>query len=77
MTTPAAPVVRVEHHPQPALGIDEARPRLSWSVAHAPAAYRQAAAEVAWRVTAPDGTGARRIFPSAVNTIEPSSGVKA
>lgn len=77
MTTPAAPVVRVEHHPQPALGIDEARPRLSWSVAHAPAAYRQAAAEVAWRVTAPDGTevaAASAVLPTADQVLVPWPG---
>lgn len=56
MTSLAAPTVRIEHHPQPALGIDEERPRLSWSLAEAPVGYRQAAAEVSWEITAPDGT---------------------
>ncbi|MGF0118638.1 glycoside hydrolase family 78 protein [Promicromonospora sp. Marseille-Q5078] len=55
MTTPA-PVLRVEHHPRPALGVGEDRPRLSWHLDHARPAYRQAAYEVAWRTTAPDGT---------------------
>lgn len=55
MTSLAAPTVRIEHHPQPALGIDEERPRLSWSVPEAPAGYRQGAAEVSWEITAPDG----------------------
>jgi len=55
MTTPA-PVLRVEHHPQPALGVGEERPRLSWHLERARPAYRQAAYEVAWRTTAPDGT---------------------
>ncbi|MEL7978076.1 glycoside hydrolase family 78 protein [Isoptericola sp. F-RaC21] len=53
--TPSAPVLRVEHHPQPALGVGEDRPRLSWHLEDAPAAYRQGAYEVAWRTTAPDG----------------------
>ncbi|MFF2452517.1 family 78 glycoside hydrolase catalytic domain [Isoptericola sp. NPDC058082] len=55
MTVPA-PVLRVEHHPQPALGVGEDRPRLSWHLDAAHAAYRQGAYEVAWRTTAPDGT---------------------
>lgn len=55
MTSIAAPTIRVEHHPQPALDIDEERPRLSWSLATAPAGYRQGAVEVSWEITRPDG----------------------
>ncbi|MCV2394403.1 glycoside hydrolase family 78 protein [Actinotalea sp. M2MS4P-6] len=52
-----APILRVEHHAPPsALGTGEARPRLSWQIARAPGSYRQAAYEVSWRTTAPDGT---------------------
>ena len=54
MTVPA-PVLRVEHHAQPALGVGEDRPRLSWHLDAAHPAYRQEAYEVAWRTTAPDG----------------------
>ncbi|HEY0187227.1 MAG TPA: family 78 glycoside hydrolase catalytic domain [Cellulomonas sp.] len=54
---PAAPVLRVEHHPQPALGIGEDRPRLGWSVATAPATYRQDAYEVQWQIGLPGGPG--------------------
>ena len=50
-----APAVTVEHHAQPALGIDEARPRLSWSVPSAPDGYHQAAVEISWHVTTPGG----------------------
>lgn len=56
MTLAARPVLRIEHHPLPALGIGEDRPRLSWHLDEAPATYRQRAYEVAWRTTAPDGT---------------------
>jgi alpha-L-rhamnosidase len=51
----SAPAVRVEHHPQPALGIAEDHPRLSWSVARAPQGYRQGGYEVAWRIGLPGG----------------------
>jgi alpha-L-rhamnosidase len=52
-TSPAVPVLRVEHHPQPALGIDEDRPRLGWAVATAPSGYRQDAYEVRWETGLP------------------------
>lgn len=47
------PVVRVEHHEQPAIGIDEERPRLSWHLDHAPGGYRQDGYEVAWEIIIP------------------------
>lgn len=43
-----APIVRIEHHEQPALGIDEESPRLSWHLAGAPSAFRQEMYEVSW-----------------------------
>ena len=36
---------RFEHHSEGRLGIGEAEPRLSWTVAEAPLGYRQEAAE--------------------------------
>lgn len=52
-----APLVRIEHHEQPALGIDEIAPRLSWSLEHAPAAFRQTAYEISWNLDAADPSG--------------------
>ncbi|WP_062516445.1 alpha-L-rhamnosidase [Demequina gelatinilytica] len=48
----SAPFVRFEHRDGVALGIGEARPRLSWS---APTGAVQVAYELAWHITSPDG----------------------
>ncbi|MCK9794071.1 glycoside hydrolase family 78 protein [Isoptericola sp. 4D.3] len=66
----AAPTLRVEHHQQPALGVGEDRPRLSWHVETAPTAYRQGTYEVAWRTTAPDGAGQVRTLEDATAVVE-------
>lgn len=54
MTVPA-PLVRIEHHEQPALGIDETAPRLSWHLEDAPAGFQQEAYEISWTLEAADG----------------------
>ena len=46
---------RFEHHSEGRLGIGEAEPRLSWTVAEAPLGYRQEAAELEITVASPDG----------------------
>ena len=53
-----APVVRLEHHEQPALGIDEPAPRLSWTLEGAPPEHRQSAYEVSWQITVPGAASA-------------------
>ncbi|PUB32015.1 alpha-L-rhamnosidase [Promicromonospora sp. AC04] len=53
--TPCATAPTFEHHGAARLGIGEPEPRLSWTVAEAPAGYRQHAAELEVTVTSPDG----------------------
>lgn len=59
MPTPA-PTVRLEHHEQPALGIDEEAPRLSWHLDGEPSAARQQSYEAAWEIDGPTRAAVER-----------------
>lgn len=54
------PIVRIEHHEQPALGIDEAAPRLSWHLDGEPSASGQVSYEVSWEIEGPERSAPER-----------------